>query len=224
MSKSKYNKILTIILIILLIGISAAMGYIGYQYYLKVKNDKETAEVLEKFDTLIIELGNENKIENPAQNNTEPHNNNNGMGGISTNNLYYRGYKVIGKLEMPSVNLQYPILDMLTDGRAIDYSIAMQYGAGINNVGNTIIIGHNTYNGTFFGKNKRMKIGDIIYVTDLNGNRIAYEIYNKYITPGTDYSYANKNTNGYREVTLVTCDNNNANRLVICAREMVSGN
>lgn len=219
MSKGKYNKVLTVILVILLIAIVVGIGFVGYQYYLKIKNDNETSKVLEEFDKIIVELGdtkqnnNESSVTDPTQSPSG------GMGGISTNSLYYRGYKVIGKIEMPSVNLQYPILDMLTDAKAIDYSVAIQYGAGINKVGNTVIIGHNYYNGSFFGKNKRMKIGDVLYITDLQGNRIEYEIYNKYITPGEDYSYANRNTSGYREVTLVTCDSNNANRLVICARE-----
>ena len=219
MSNGRYNKVLTVILIILLMAIIGIAGYLGYGFYQKYKNDKETSKVLEEFDKIVVELGNENNTQ-PSGDNNGTQNGSGGVGGIATNSLYYRGYKVIGKLEMPSVNLQYPILDMLTDARAIDYSIAMQYGAGINKPGNTVIIGHNTYNGTFFGKNKRMKIGDIIYVTDLDGNRIAYEIYNKYITPGSDYTYANRNTNGGREVTLVTCDNNNKNRLIICAREM----
>ena len=219
MSNGRYNKVLTVILIILLMAIIGIAGYLGYGFYQKYKNDKETSKVLDEFDKIVVELGNENNTQ-PSGDNNGTQNGSGGVGGIATNSLYYREYKVIGKLEMPSVNLQYPILDMLTDARAIDYSIAMQYGAGINKPGNTVIIGHNTYNGTFFGKNKRMKIGDIIYVTDLDGNRIAYEIYNKYITPGSDYTYANRNTNGGREVTLVTCDNNNKNRLIICAREM----
>lgn len=220
MSKGRYNKVLTVILVILLMAIIGVAGYLGYGVYQKYKNNKETSTVLDEFDKFVIELGNDDNTQTGDDNNNNNQTGSGGVGGISTNGLYYRGYKVIGKLEMPSVNLQYPILDMLTDARAIDYSIAMQYGAGLNKVGNTVIIGHNTYNGTFFGKNKKMKIGDIVYVTDLEGNRIAYEIYNKYITPGSDYTYANRNTNGGREITLVTCDNNNKNRLIICAREM----
>lgn len=217
MHNEKYNKVLTVILIVLVSAILAIIGYLGYGMYQKHVNDKETAEVLETFDKLIVEMGNQ-------ENNNEPTNLTTSggqyIGGININSLYYRGYKVIGKLEMPSVNLQYPILDMLKDAKAIDYSVAMQYGAGINKVGNTIIIGHNTNNGTFFGKNKKMNIGNRIYITDIEGNRIEYEIYNKYITAGSDYSYSNQNTEGHREVTLVTCDRNNKNRLILCAKEV----
>ncbi|HOZ55478.1 MAG TPA: sortase [Clostridia bacterium] len=219
MSNTRYNKVLTLILVILLIAILGIAGYFGYEYYKKYINNKETTSVLQEFDKIIVELPKEESL-NDNTNSVEPSNENKEINkGIDTKELYYRGYKVIGKLEMPSVNLQYPILDMLTDAKAIDYSIAMQYGAGVNKVGNTVIIGHNTYNGTFFGKNKKMNIGDSIYATDLNGNRVEYEIYNKYTTPGSDFSYASKNTNGTKELTLVTCENNNKNRLIICAKE-----
>ncbi len=218
MSNTRYNKVLTVILVILLIAILGIAGYFGYEYYKKYTNNKETTSVLQEFDKIIIELP---KEESPNNNTNveDPSKDKKVNTGIDTKELYYRGYKVIGKLEMPSVNLKYPILDMLTDAKAIDYSIAMQYGAGINKIGNTVIIGHNTYNGTFFGKNKKMNIGDSIFATDLNGNRVEYEIYNKYSTPGSDFSYASKNTNGVKELTLVTCENNNKNRLIICAKE-----
>jgi LPXTG-site transpeptidase (sortase) family protein len=90
---------------------------------------------------------------------------------------------------------------------------------GLNKVGNTVIIGHNYRNGTFFGSNKKMNEGDKVYITDLSGNRVEYTIYSKYITPQADYSYAQRDTAGKREITLVTCHSNNKYRLILCARE-----
>ena len=43
---------------------------------------------------------------------------------------------------------------------------------GLNKVGNTVIIGHNYRNGTFFGSNKKMNEGDKVYITDLSGNTV----------------------------------------------------
>ena len=79
---------------------------------------------------------------------------------------------------------------------------------GLNQVGNTVIIGHNYRNGAFFGS-----------ITDNSGTRVEYTIYKKYLTPQEDYSYATRNTNGKREITLVTCHTDNKYRLVIFARE-----
>jgi len=90
---------------------------------------------------------------------------------------------------------------------------------GLNQVGNTVIVGHNYRNGAFFGSNKRLAEGDKVYITDNSGERVEYTIYKKYLTPEVDYSYATRNTNGAREVTLVTCHTDNKYRLVILARE-----
>lgn len=93
----------------------------------------------------------------------------------------------------------------------------MEYG--LNKIGNTVIIGHNYRNGAFFGSNKRLNEGDKVYITDNTGLRVEYTIYKKYLTPQEDYSYAQRDTNGKREVTLVTCHTDNRYRLVIWARE-----
>lgn len=220
--KKRFNGILSIILVVLILIILGIVGYLLYEHYQKSAIQQETSEVLEQFDSLIIELNENNGgTENNENGDSNQENNvSTGMGGIKTNSLYLRGYKVVGKIEMPSVNLQYPILDVLTDAKALDHSVAIQYGVGLNKIGNTIIMGHNYRSGAFFGSNKKMKIGDSIYITDLDGNRIEYKIYNKYITAQEDFSYANRNTQGKKEITLVTCDSNNKNRLIIYAREI----
>ena len=66
--------------------------------------------------------------------------------------------------------------------------------------------------------NKKLNVGDKIYITDLKGNRVEYTIFNKYYTPESDNSFFTRETNGQKEVTLYTCDATGANRLIICAR------
>ena len=46
----------------------------------------------------------------------------------------YKGYDVVGTMRIPVINFDYPILD---NPGAIETSVAMLYGAGINKVGNT---------------------------------------------------------------------------------------
>ena len=120
--------------------------------------------------------------------------------------------------EMPTIKIQYPILDVITHANAIEVSVGMLYGVGVNQTGNTVIIGHNYNNGLFFGKNKYLQIGDKIYITDIYGNKLEYTVYNKYYTPESDTSYITRQTDGKIEVTLVTCDATGRNRLVVCAR------
>ena len=212
-----YNKVLTGILIILITSILGIAAYVGYGYYKKYTLNKDAKEYLEEFDTMFVDISNKQQ-EQPPTDDTQNNQTNTGMGGIVTDKLVYKGFKVIGKLEMPTINIQYPILDVITHAKAIEVSIGMLYGAGINQVGNTVIIGHNYNNGLFFGKNKYLKVGDKIYITDLNGNRMEYTIFNKYATPESDTSYITRTTDGKIEVTLVTCDATGDNRIVVCAR------
>lgn len=212
-----YNKVLTGLLVILITAIIGVLGYLGYGYYKKYKLNTDTEEYLEEFDTMVVKLA-EEKDENNDNNNQQNTNQNTGMAGISTDKLVYKGFKVIGKLEMPTIKIQYPILDVITHANAIEVSVGMLYGAGINQPGNTVIIGHNYNNGLFFGKNKYLQVGDKIYITDIYGNKLEYTIFNKYFTPESDTSYITRQTDGRIEVTLVTCDATGKNRLVVCAR------
>ena len=92
--------------------------------------------------------------------------------------------------------------------------------SGLNKVGNTVIIGHNYRNGAFFGSNKWLDEGDKVYITDDSGDRVEYTIYKKYLTEEKDYSYATRDTNGKREITLSTCtDASNDQRIIVLAAE-----
>lgn len=225
MAGKKFNTFLNIVLILVILLILACIGFIGYDYfYKKYKNALDAENEIEKIDQyiaenndLVVEVSNDSEEESNKTNNSNEtkrtYNPNTSYG------LTYRGYGVLGKIELPKVGLQYPVLETMTNAKSIDISVAMQYGVGLNNVGNTVIIGHNYRNGTFFGSNKKLVEGDKVYITDLSGNRVEYTIYSKYLTPQEDYSYAQRDTGGKREVTLVTCHSNNKYRLILCARE-----
>lgn len=226
MTGKRFNTFLNIVLVIVILLILASIGFIGYDYfYKKYKNAADAQNEIEKIDqyiaennNLVVEVSNDpieesDKTENNVNSAAKTYNPNVNYG------LTYRGYGVLGKIELPKVGLQYPVLETMTNAKSIDVSVAMQYGVGLNNVGNTVIIGHNYRNGTFFGSNKKLLEGDKVYITDLSGNRVEYTIYSKYLTPQEDYSYAQRDTGGKREVTLVTCHSNNKYRLILCARE-----
>lgn len=217
MRKSGYDIFLTIFLVILTIGVVGTAGYLVYKYYEKYKINSNANEVIEKFDEEIANRVTEDVV--PPEENEEEEEYT-GTRGILGDPINYGGYTVDGKLEMPTVNLQYPVLSQMTDANAIEVSVAIQYGVGLNNVGNTVIIGHNYRNGLFFGSNKNLQVGDTIYITDWNsGVRRAYTIYNKFTTEESDTSFYQRDTAGKREVSLVTCQSNNSYRLVILARE-----
>ena len=223
MKKGFYDKFLTFLLTILVIAILGGTGYLVYKYYQKFKINDDANEYLNEFDNYVDNKEDEEVEYDEAQEKQaiEEQTQEGKVRGIETDSLNYKGYRVEGKLEMPAVNLQYPVLEEMTNANELEVSVAIQYGVGLNKVGNTVIIGHNYRSGLFFGSNKDMNIGDVVYITDsATGARVAYEIYNKYTTEESDTSFYNRNTNGKREVSLVTCQSNNKYRLVLLAKEV----
>ena len=137
--------------------------------------------------------------------------------GISSTKKTYKGFNVVGTIEIPKISLKYPILEKVTK-KSIEVAVAVIYGTGPNEVSNTTIMGHNYRNGLFFSNLKKLSNGDKIYITDLNGNKVTYTIYNKYETTPEDADYMTRNTNGAREISLSTCTDDSSARLIIWAK------
>ena len=94
------------------------------------------------------------------------------------------------------------------------------YGPLPNEIGNLCIAGHNYKNYKFFSKLNNLKINDIIKIQDVDGTVVYYSVYDKYNVNSTELDCTNQNTNGKREVTLITCDSiNNSRRVVVKAKE-----
>lgn len=226
MSEGKYGKILTIILGIVVIAVLILLGFLGYDVYRKKTTDRDTSKVLDDFDTNLNLIGS-NTVENveipnidtkPAENTT-----NTTTGGNSSNNntkkVQYKGYNVEGKIEIPAIKLEYPILEKATPS-SIEAAVAILYSAnGLNQPGNTVISGHNYRNGSFFGNNDKLKLGDKVYITDNSGTKLKYNIYNIYETSPDDGDFIMRETNGKREISLQTCTDNSKGRLIIWAVE-----
>lgn len=132
--------------------------------------------------------------------------------------LQMQGHKVIGIIKIPTIDLEYPIIDKTTK-ETMRISISKFSGGEINEIGNVALAGHNNYSGTMFGKNKNLKIKDKIYLTDLTRRTIEYEIYNIFVTDPNDTSILETEDKTKRELTLITCKNGRSERLIIKARE-----
>lgn len=126
---------------------------------------------------------------------------------------------IIGKLEIEKINLKYTILSSSTDDY-LDMSICRFAGPLPNEIGNLCIAGHNYINSDFFGRLKELNIGDNLKVYDLQNNFLEYTISNIYETAATDLSCTSQDTNGNKQVTLVTCNNITNKRLIIVANKI----
>lgn len=230
MLNSKYSKVLTIILIIAIVIIVGLLGFIGIDWYKAYTVGKDTQNSLDQFNSYIENnqnndnnanfennIDNNNIIEEPNNNNIieEPSDNNNNS---NHEGLTYKGIKVAGVIEIPKTNVKYNVLDD-PSAKAMEVGITIIYGPGLNQTGNTVLAGHNYRNGTFFSNNNKLSSGDKIYITDLSGKKVTYTIYKKYKTDPNDFSYATRNTNGKREISLTTCTDDSSARIIIWAKE-----
>lgn len=224
MFDSKYGKFLTVLLIVVIIAIIGLLGYLGYDYYEKYFISKDTAEFVDSFAS-----ENENTTNETPNNNTSTVDVDSNIldqiqsteqtnsGGTTKKRKTYKGFNVVGTIEIPKTKLKYPILETVTK-KSIETAVAVMYGPGPNKVGNTTIMGHNYRNGLFFSNNKKLEVGDKIYITDLDGKKLTYTIYNKYETTPEDAEYMTRNTKGATEISLSTCTDDSKARLIIWAK------
>lgn len=85
------------------------------------------------------------------------------------------------------------------------------------NFGNICIAGHNYDNNKFFSKINTLVNDDYIYIYNLNGIKQEYFVIENYETDFNNTSCTNQETDGKEELTLVTCNNINNNRIIVKA-------
>ena len=88
----------------------------------------------------------------------------------------YEDYPIIGKLEIPKINLTTYIMDK-TNKEHLIKSLTKLGGPDINKVGNFCITGHNYIRSNMFWRLKELEMGDKIKLTDLYGQYYIYKVY-----------------------------------------------
>ena len=193
MSKIKIYKI---ILVCLIIATLVVATLIAIKYFNLYKNETEAKQVI-------------------ANINEELKNSDNPITGIDEQ---IQGHKVVGIIKIPKIELEYPILET-TSKETLNLSITKFWGNEINEIGNVTLAGHNNLNGTMFGKTKKLEVGDVIELTDIQNVTLKYKVFKIYVIDPNDISCILPEQEGTREVTLITCTNGNKNRLIVKARE-----
>ena len=193
-------KIYKIIFCILIISIILVIGLILIKNMQSYENEKKNKEVVEVFSNSVNET--------------------------QEQNIELDGYKVIGLIKIPVIDIEYPILEMDISNpeeakEPMKLAIIKYWGGDVNEYGNLSVAGHNNYNGTMFGKTKNLKIGDIVELTDLKNQTIKYQIYDIFKTDPNDVTILETKDKTIREVTLITCTNGNRERLILKAKEII---
>lgn len=194
--KKVYNLIIAVLIVSLIVVVAMIVIRYGGNYL----NEKEVSSSLE---TIEEELNKEETQQSE-----------------SLPELEFKGYKIEGIIEIPKINIKYPIIDH-TNEETMKVSITKFWGPQVNEIGNYTVAGHNNKDGTMFGKTKYLQIGDKIKLTNLKNKTIEYEIFKIYSIDPDDVSCVESVENGTREITLITCTNGHKNRLVTKARQIL---
>lgn len=237
MFNNKYSNILTMFLVILIVAIFGIMGYFAYSFLNSKNIDKNASSIIDEFEkatttvkkdktnttnntNTINEIDNQNTVQNPLAllNTTTPEIVEPDTNPEEAEKVYMEDYEVMGTIKIPKTGIEYPVLETVTK-RSLEIAVAIAYGPGLNEVGNTIIYGHNYRNGLFFSNNKKLVNGDKILITDKSGNTVTYVVYNIYETTPSDASYMQRDTEGKREISLQTCTDDSSGRIIVWARE-----
>lgn len=208
-----------IIIIITVIALISVIGYLAYYYisnYIALKQAEKAVDEFEN-ELIVVAIDDEENAQNEIQNEQTPQTNQSTT-NKTTSKVSYKGYSMIGTIQIPKTKVKAPIVDKVTT-TSITAAAAVLYGPGLNEVGNTVIVAHNYRNGTFFSNNKKLVIGDKVYITDSTGRKIEYTIYKTYLASETEFDYATRDTAGKREISLSTCTTDPTKRLVIWAKE-----
>lgn len=196
MKKKIYNIILIILGLILLVVISIIA-------FKRINNQIKEKELINTVADIKVKLEEIKESENDEKTITK-----------------YKGYDIVGIIEIPKINIEYPIINQTSD-ETMALSITKFWGNNVNDIGNFTMAGHNYFDGTMFSNTNKLNIEDTIKMTDLDGKTIEYKVFDKYIIDPNDVKCVQSVKENTREITLITCINGRNNRLVVKARENI---
>ena len=196
LSTDPYNIILIILALILLVVISIIA-------FKRINNQIKEKELINTVADIKVKLEEIKESENDEKTITK-----------------YKGYDIVGIIEIPKINIEYPIINQTSD-ETMALSITKFWGNNVNDIGNFTMAGHNYFDGTMFSNTNKLNIEDTIKMTDLDGKTIEYKVFDKYIIDPNDVKCVQSVKENTREITLITCINGRNNRLVVKARENI---
>ena len=231
----KFNFFLSVFLVCILVSLCI------YAEYDRNKSEETSQEIMSEFNTdtiqedttiaknniLIVVLDERDEIEEITDEDgyldlTANNNPTQTQQAVQTTSQGYK-YTTVATINIPKINVQYPILDGETDSEQetealLKIAPTKFWGANPNEVGNFCIVGHNYRNSKFFSKVPTLVNGDVIEITDSSGKTLRYSVYDKYQVVPEDLSCTSQLTNGEKEITVITCTNDSKMRVIVKAR------
>lgn len=121
---------------------------------------------------------------------------------------------LIGSIEIPKLNLYYPFFSSLTDDSLKVYPCRF-FGKMPPENSNLCIAGHNYENNMFFSKISTLNLNDEIIIYNNSNQSFKYFVSDVYEVKENDFSPINIYNLNEKQVTLITCNNFNKNRIIV---------
>ena len=221
-NKSKSTLILQILL---LFAISVFVGMLLFDFHSSKVMDSSLSQVVDELDKKIeenkksYELEKEvndnetvNETTNPTQENPK---NISSVNKPIKSSVRIGNSTVFGKIKIDKIGIEYPIIEYINDD-SLWKSICKISNNSVNGTGNLCLAGHNMRNMTMFAKIKNLKVGDIVEITNIYGNKYIYKVYESFYVDPTEIEVL-KNTSE-SIVTMITCNNTSSKRLIVRAK------
>lgn len=186
----KFQFISSIIFIFILI--------IVFIFYINSLNKKQkiSDNIVSNYNILkLYSNGSENNVNSTSEN----------------NNLF-------GIIEIPKINIYYPIFSE-TSEELLKIAPCKFYGSSLDLNDNICIAGHNYNNSLFFSNINTLSLDDQILIYDNTGKKYIYYVFNIYEVKSSDLSPIFNYDKNSKELTLITCNNLNNNRIIVKAKQ-----
>lgn len=193
--KTKYFKF---ILYVSLFFFVSTLSYFFIYFYDTKKQEKLASNLINSFNIDSLYSNNRTYVAVRLNNSTEAN--------------------VIGIIKIDKLGIEYPILSETTD-ELLKISPCKFFGPDPNKIGNLCVVGHNFNDERFFSKLSFLENGDLIKIYAPANVCVYYIVYDTYEIEKTDMSCTSQETNGKKEITLITCNNINKKRLIVKASE-----
>ena len=125
---------------------------------------------------------------------------------------------ILCTIEIPKINIKYPVFSKFDD-ELLKISPCRFYGRSPKEYGNLCIAGHNYNNSKFFSNLFLLNNGDEIFLYDNSEQKFIYKVFSYYEVSSSDMSPILDYDRNIKQLTLVTCNNLNQNRLIIKAKQ-----
>lgn len=199
--KSKIKNNLKIQLYFSVLLIAFIIGTFIYKSINISKQEKYSKQILENYNIIRI-------YSNLSYSNTENNT------SIIENNATSEKENILGTINIPKLNIQYPVFSNF-DNELLKISPCKFFGPNFGENGNICIAGHNYDNNKFFSNISSLNINDEILLTN-NLNKVScYYVKKIYEVKPDDLSPIYSYDDNKKQLTLVTCNNKNNNRIII---------